>query len=266
MKNVKQLIDLSGRRAVVTGGSGFLGATFGDALAEIGANIVLVDIDEAKLNKSAQDIMSRWGVSVEIITCDLELESERNELIQYLHSLPSVDILVNNAAFAGTSNLEGWVVPFEEQTVDTWKRAIEVNLTAVFDLCKGCAPLLKAGMGGSIINISSIYGLSAPDYRLYEGTQMGNPAAYSASKGGLLQLTRWLSTTLAPNVRVNSISPGGVFREQPQEFVQRYVSRTPSGRMATEEDFKGAIVYLASDLSSYMTGQNLIVDGGWTVW
>ncbi len=101
---------------------------------------------------------------------------------------------------------------------------------------------------------------------MYDDTDMGNPAAYAVSKGGLIQLTRWLSTTLAPDIRVNSLSPGGVFRDQPNEFVQRYEAKTPLGRMAVEEDFKGTVTYLASDLSEYVTGQNILVDGGWTVW
>ena len=117
-----------------------------------------------------------------------------------------------------------------------------------------------------MINVGSIYGMVGPDMRLYEGTTMGNPAAYAASKGGLLQFTRWLATILAPEVRVNSITPGGVWRNQPEAFHERYKARTPLRRMAHEEDFKGAVAYLASDLSSYVTGHNLLVDGGWTVW
>jgi NAD(P)-dependent dehydrogenase (short-subunit alcohol dehydrogenase family) len=143
---------------------------------------------------------------------------------------------------------------------------LEVNLTAVFDLCKGLAPLMRASGYGSIINIASIYAVNGPDYSLYEGLDMGNPAAYAASKGGLLQLTRWLSTTMAPEVRVNAVSPGGVLRGQPEEFVERYQARTPLGRMASEEDFKGVIAFLASNLSAYVTGQNIVVDGGWTIW
>jgi NAD(P)-dependent dehydrogenase (short-subunit alcohol dehydrogenase family) len=114
--------------------------------------------------------------------------------------------------------------------------------------------------------MGSIYGMVGPKWDLYEGTSMGNPAAYGASKGGLLQLTRYLATTMAPSVRVNMITPGGIFREQPQAFVHRYEAGVPLGRMASEEDLKGAVAYLASDLSAYMTGQNLVVDGGWTVW
>ena len=118
----------------------------------------------------------------------------------------------------------------------------------------------------NIINISSIYGVYAPDWNLYSGTLMSNPAGYSVSKGGLLQLTRWLATTIAPNVRVNAISPGGIFRNQPESFIKSYEGKTPLGRMATEDDFRGAVAYLASDLSKYVTGHNLLVDGGWGVW
>jgi NAD(P)-dependent dehydrogenase (short-subunit alcohol dehydrogenase family) len=121
-------------------------------------------------------------------------------------------------------------------------------------------------VGANIINIGSIYGELGPDWSLYEGTSMANPAAYSASKGGLIQLTRWLATTLAPNIRVNAISPGGIFRNQPDVFVKRYEGRTPLARMATENDFRGAVAYLASDMSSYVTGKNMMVDGGWGEW
>ena len=162
--------------------------------------------------------------------------------------------------------MPGWSVPFELQSVETWRRAFEVNLTAIFELCQGLTPILRSSRDSSIINIGSIYGFLAPDWNLYKETQMGNPAAYGVSKAGLIQFTRWLSTTLGPEIRVNSISPGGIIRNQPVEFVNRYEARTPIGRMATEDDFRGAIAYLASDLSRYVTGQNLIVDGGWGVW
>src|SRR5262249_36596755 len=126
---------------------------------------------------------------------------------------------------------------------------------------------LLAGSGhGAVINVASIYGIVGPNLALYTATDLGNPAAYAASKGGLLQLTRWLATVLAPRVRVNAISLGGVRRAQPDAFVERYQRHTPVGRRAREEDVKGAVVYLASDLSAYVTGHNLVVDGGWTTW
>ena len=137
-------------------------------------------------------------------------------------------------------------------------------MTSAFHLSRDLAPLLRKSGNGSIINIGSIYGVAAPDYSLYKGTNLGNPAAYAASKGGLIQLTKWLSTSLAKEIRVNSISPGGIFRNQPEEFVTKYENKTPLKRMASEEDMKGIIAYLSSDLSAYVTGQNILVDGGWT--
>ena len=201
------------------------------------------------------------------VEADLEDESSYAGLSDTLaQAFGRLDILVNNAAFAGDAGLTGWAVPFEEQSAATWRRALEVNLTAAFELTRLLAPMLRKSGKGSVVNMASIYGVAAPDFSLYEGTAMGNPAAYGASKGGLIQLTRYLSTALAPHVRVNAISPGGVRRGQPEEFQERYCERTPLGRMGREEDFKGAMAYLASDLSEYVTGQNLLVDGGWTAW
>ena len=182
---------------------------------------------------------------------------------QFDHELNS---LINNAAFTGSSDLDGWIDDFENQTLSTWNRAIEVNLTSCFHLCQGFANKLKKSKGGNIINIASIYGELGPDWRLYKDTKMGNPAAYASSKGGLIQLTKWLATTLAPHIRVNAITPGGIYRSQNPIFVERYISKTPMNRMATEEDFKGIISFLASDLSAYVTGQNIRVDGGWSSW
>jgi NAD(P)-dependent dehydrogenase (short-subunit alcohol dehydrogenase family) len=212
------------------------------------------------------EIQETWGVKVRTLGCDLALQRHRDDLLGTAGSIGGLDILINNAAFVGSSDLQGWTTSFEEQSVETWRQALEVNLTAVFDLSKGLAPILKRSPGGSVVNIASIYGSQGPDPSLYEGTSMGNPAAYATSKGGLLQLTRWMATMLAPGVRVNAISPGGVLRDQPDVFVRRYSSRTPLGRMATEDDLRGAVAYLASDLSRYVTGQNLAVDGGWCVW
>lgn len=260
-------MNLKGRRALITGATGGLGRVMADTLAELGADLILVDRPGADFQSLAQSVAPKWGVVIQHFHCDLEQQGQRTELIGRLkNSGQSLNILINNAAFVGTSELQGWGVPFAEQTVDTWRRAFEVNLTAAFDLCQGLAPLLTVAEGASIINVASIYGEFGPVWSLYEGTRMSNPAAYSASKGGLLQLSRWLATTLAPQVRVNAISPGGVYRNQPEAFVKRYETRTPLGRMATEDDFRGVIAFLASDSSRYMTGQNLFVDGGWGVW
>lgn len=264
---IKELMSLKGRRALITGATGGLGKVMADTLAELGADLVLVDRPGSDFQSLTEGLIQRWGIEIQCRHCDLEQQDQRAELMNWLrNSGENLNILINNAAFVGTSELQGWAVPFEEQTVDTWRRALEVNLTAVFDLCQGLTPMLKAAEGASIINIASIYGKYGPDWSLYEGTNMSNPAAYGASKGGLIQFTRWLATTIAPRVRVNTISPGGVFRNQSEKFVPRYEARTPLGRMATEDDFRGAVAYLASDLSKYVTGQDLAVDGGWGIW
>lgn len=266
LTTIKALSDLKGRKALITGGAGYLGKVFADTLAELGANLVLVDLPGTNLENISDALIKKWKVSVEIQYCDLESPHARALLISKINSSKDpLNIIVNNAAFVGSSKLDGWNVDFEEQTLETWRRAMEVNLNAVFDLCKGLMPSLQSSPGASIINIGSIYGLYGPDWSLYSGTGMSNPAAYAASKGGLMQLSRWLATTLAPDVRVNVISPGGIFRNQDPKFVERYNSKTPLQRMAVEDDFRGVIAFLASDLSNYVTGQTLEVDGGWGV-
>lgn len=267
MSSIGALMDLKGRTALLTGAAGALGSVIAHGLAELGADLVLVDRAEAPLAGLIEAVRQRWPTDLHGIVCDLEVEAERLRLQEEVAlRYERLAILVNNAAFVGTSSLQGWAVPFEEQSVETWRRAVEINLTAPFHLSQMLAPALRRSGVGSIINIGSIYGQYGPNWSLYEGTSMSNPAAYGASKGGLIQLTRWLSTTLAPDIRVNAVSPGGIFRNQPASFVARYEKATPLGRMATETDMLGAVAYLASDLSCYVTGQNICVDGGWGAW
>jgi NAD(P)-dependent dehydrogenase (short-subunit alcohol dehydrogenase family)/CMP-N-acetylneuraminic acid synthetase len=259
--------SLEGRVAVITGGAGYLGKTMASALAEMKCKIVIVDIDSSRCDSVAAEIKNAFGVSVLSLPVDLSNERDvRNIPIKVFEAFGRMDILVNNAAYVGTSGLNGWAVPFEQQSSDSWRKAVEVNLTAVFNLTQASCDMLKRSGHGSIVNIASIYGIVGPNLDLYEGTSMGNPAAYAVSKGGLLQFSRWCSTVLAPEIRVNAITPGGIFRNQDQHFIEKYVGRTPLKRMAREEDFQGAIVYLASDLSRYVTGQNLVIDGGYSVW
>lgn len=267
MSKLASLMSLEGRRAVITGGAGHIGAAIAETLIEMGASLILVDCDPERLQELGHRLRSTYSNAVSTLLCDLEDEADRERLTRTVATDGcGLDILVNNAAFVGSSNLLGWAVPFEDQSMEAWRRALEVNLSAAFHLSQRLAPVLRASAGGSIINIASIYGEYGPDWSLYEGTHMANPAAYAVSKGGMIQLTRWLATTMGPDIRVNAISPGGVARGQPVSFVTRYVQRTPLGRMATEDDFRGAIAYFASDMSAYVTGQVLRVDGGWGVW
>lgn len=264
---VANKFSLEGRRAIVTGGAGHLGRVFGETLVELGAHVVLVDRDAESLAVAAASVAVAGRGSVESYRCDLESGDERRALAAALGgAAEGVSVLVHNAAFVGTNDLRGWAVPFESQSLETWRRAIEVNLTAVFDVTQALLPELRRAPGPSVINVASIYGALGPDWSLYEGTTMANPAAYATSKGGLLQLTRWLATTLAPSVRVNAIVPGGIIRGQQEKFVKRYKSRTPLQRMATEDDFQGVLAFLSSDASAYVTGQAIAIDGGWSAW
>ena len=267
MKSINKLMDLHGRVALVTGGAGHIGSAICDALAETGANIVVIDCNKELCETKTGQIIDEFNVEALSIVMDLTNEQELRKIPdRVLKQLHSIDILVNCAALVGTSSLKGWGVEFKKQNAETWRLALEVNLTVPFILTQVCSDALVQSRQGSVINIGSIYGLLGPDMQIYKDTSMGNPAAYAASKGGLLQLTRWLATVLAPEVRVNSITLGGVNRGQQESFYSKYIDKTPLKRMASEEDIKGAVVYLASDLSSYVTGHNLVVDGGWTVW
>jgi NAD(P)-dependent dehydrogenase (short-subunit alcohol dehydrogenase family) len=263
-----EALSFHGGRVLVTGAAGATGRRLAAGLAELDAELVLVDGPSADWQPLRQVLDPLAGQPVSFLTCDLEDQAERTRLIEAQLGEPQPLVaLVNNAAFVGTSGLSGWAVPFSQQSVETFRRALEVNLTAVFHLCQGLAPALaRASGGGAIVNIGSIYGALGPDWRLYEGTEMSNPAGYAASKGGVIQLTRWLATTLAPAVRVNAVSPGGIRRGQVEEFVQRYEQRTPLGRMGNEDDIVGAVLYLAGRWARYTTGQHLMIDGGWSAW
>jgi len=265
MKNLQQLMDLKGRVALITGGAGHIGGTMAEVFAELGATIVLLDINEEQSGDVAARLRKEYSGDVLVLTVDLGNDEQvRVVPEQVINKFGRLDILVNNAALVGTSNLKGWGVPFKQQSAQTWRTALEMNLTAPFVLTQACTEALEASGHGSVIMIGSIYGMVGPDWGLYEGTTLGNPAAYAASKGGLLQLTRWLAATLAPSVRVNMITLGGIFRGHTDPFLSRYVARTPLNRMGSEEDVKGAAAYLASDASAYVTGHNLVVDGGLT--
>src|SRR6185503_10864539 len=267
MPSVPELMDLRGRVALVSGGAGHIGTLAGRTLAELGASVAVLDRVESDCRRVADAIRAETGVDAVGIAADLASEeATRAAVRQTIERLGRLDVLVHSAAWLGGTTAAGWTVPFAQQTVEAWDQALRVNLTAAFVLVQEAAPVLARSGHGSVILLGSIYGVVGPDASLYAGTAMTNPWGYGASKGGLLQLVRYGATTLAPHVRVNAISPGGIWRGHLEVFHARYRARTPLGRMATEEDLKGAVAYLASDLSAYVTGHNLLVDGGWTAW
>jgi len=267
LRKISELMDLSGRRAILVGGAGHIGLGAAETLWELGANIALLDIDLDTCERRAQEMSGRRAGSACAVYCDLlQAESAVAAIQGAIQLLGGADILINCAGYVGTTKVRGWAVPFEQQTTEAFEEALFVNLTAAFVMAKEARSSLQQSGHGSIILFLSTYAMVGPDPSLYVGTEMANPVGYGASKGGLLQLTRYLATTFAPTIRVNAISPGGVWRGYPETFHERYKARTPLKRMAVEEDLKGAIAFLASDLSAYVTGHNLVVDGGWTAW
>jgi NAD(P)-dependent dehydrogenase (short-subunit alcohol dehydrogenase family) len=253
------------RVAAITGGAGHLGRAFAHKLARRGVSIVLLDKNAVAGAALVTELQTQYGGRYCFIEADLmnpECFATCRDQIQ--QALGQLDYLVNNAAFY--DDTPGWGVSFAQEGYEAWLKVMRVNLLAPFFLVQALHPLLEQSDDASVVNVGSIYNVVGPDHGLYEGTSMTNPAAYSASKGGLLSITRWLATVLAPKVRVNMVSPGGIERGQNAEFVQRYNKRTPLGRMATEDDVAGMVSLLLSPDGAYITGQHMLIDGGWTAW
>jgi len=258
-----ELYDLSGRVAAITGGGGNLGTVFARVLAGAGAAVALIDVQEDALARVASDLR-KAGADVETVRCDVaDAAAVKGCFAAIAARFGRLDVLVNNAAGKSDhffSDLEG--LPLED-----WERVLATNLTGPFLCTKAAIPLLRAAGHGSIVNIASIYGVVSPDPRVYEGTSIQTPPVYAASKSGLLALTRYVAVYHARDgIRCNALTPGGVEAGQDRSFIDRYSARAPLGRMARADEMAGALLYLASDASSYVTGHNLVVDGGWTAW
>jgi NAD(P)-dependent dehydrogenase (short-subunit alcohol dehydrogenase family) len=262
--------DLTGRVAIVTGALGLLGREHCRALARAGAHVVATDLDEAALGAFARELEAELGCKALGVAADVVVGDSLDRLGRVvLERFDRIDVLVNNAAiddkFASTG------ARFEDYPIEHFRHMLDVNVTGVFACCQKLGNMMAARGTGSIINVASTYGVVAPNqdlYRLPDGSQsFFKSAAYPTSKGAVLQLTRFLAAYWGDRgVRVNALSPGGVENGQADHFRARYAERTPLRRMAEASDYAGALVFLASDASSYMTGANLIVDGGFTIW
>jgi NAD(P)-dependent dehydrogenase (short-subunit alcohol dehydrogenase family) len=268
-----ELFDLRGRGAIVTGGAGLLGREFVRTLAEAGATVAVADQDGDAARQAAAEVEGVEGRTVAFETDVTSHSSLRHLVDGLLQEVGRIDILVNSAALDPKFDADQAAQHthnFETFPIDAWNRALEVNLTGPFLACQAVAGHMVGQRRGSIINICSTYGLVGPDQRIYE--QPGRPPRYkpvyySVTKAGILGLTRYLATYFAgTNIRVNALSPGGVYTNQDEQFVRNYAARTVLGRMASKDEMNGALLFLASDASSYMTGANLVVDGGWTAW
>ncbi|OEU64925.1 MAG: short-chain dehydrogenase [Desulfobacterales bacterium PC51MH44] len=269
----RKLFNLHGKTAIVTGGAGILGRKFCAGLAEFGADVAVVDIDAEAAKDVAGRLIAQFGVKSIGIGCNIAKPDSVKEMMEQVESsIGNIHILHNNAA-GKSDDLNAFFAPFEEYSLQQWREIMAVNIDGMFLVAQAVGKhMIEHGEGGSIIQTSSIYGIMAPDQRIYEGSfymgrSINTPAVYSTSKAAVIGLTKYLAAYWADKgIRVNTLTPGGVESGQNETFKQRYSARVPLGRMAKDDEMVSALIYLASDASSYVTGQNIIVDGGLAVW
>jgi len=262
--------DLAGKTALVTGGAGILGRHFCRALLEAGANVAVLDLDRTAVDAFAGELGG--GARVLALAGSVaDAASVAACVARTVDRFGRVDVLMNNAASKGTS-LEKFLAPFEDYDPATWREVMDVNVTGMFLMAQAVGRHMRARGGGSIIQTASIYGVVAPDQRIYQGShymgrEISSPAVYAASKAAVVGLTRYLAAYWGGSgIRVNAISPGGIESGQNETFQRAYGARVPMGRMGDAEELIGAVLWLASDASSYVTGQNLVIDGGLSAW
>ena len=273
---IQEKFDLSGRVAIVTGGVGLLGAEFCKTLAEAGAAVAVVDLN-ASASQAVADTLTKSGYKAQAFAVDITKPDSVNAMVEnVLSAFGRIDILVNSAALDPKFDpdaVKKGITPgaFEDYPLEQWNAALNVNLTGMFLITQACVkPMLAQGKKGSIINICSTYGLNGPDQRIYikDGERVAfKPVYYTVTKAGVMGFTKYLAAYYAgTDIRVNALTPGGVFNNHEEYFVKNYSAKTIIGRMAKKDEMNGALLFLASDASSYMTGNNVVVDGGWTSW
>lgn len=269
----KKLFDLHGKCVVVTGATGILGQRFCRGLAEFGARVAVVDLDQARCDALATALTKEQGGEALGVACNVaDAKSVAAMVERVVAHFGGIHILHNNAA-SKSEDLDAFFAPVERYSLEEWRKIMSVNIDGMFLVAQAVgAQMLRQGGGGSIIQTASIYGLLASDNRIYEGSsylgrQINNPVVYSTSKAAVIGLTRHLAAYWGPQgIRVNALVPGGVESGQNDTFKARYSARVPMGRMAQADEMVGALIYLASGASSYVTGQCLVVDGGLSAW
>lgn len=274
MSDIFEKFNLKGQAAVVTGGAGLLGKEFCRTLAQANAQVVVADLNEAAAQAVADDLQASGYTAIGVGVDITSPESVQAMVARTLAAFGRLDALVCSAAMDPKFDNEHAGQhrnTFEDYPLEAWRQALDVNLTGMFLCAQAAVKPMLAQNHGSIVNICSTYGLVGPDQRIYrrpgQEQQSFKPVFYSVTKAGVLGLTRYIATYYAgKNIRCNALTPGGVFNNHDEVFTQNYSSRTVLGRMAHGDEMNGALLYLASDASSYMTGSNLVVDGGWTAW
>jgi len=259
-KSMADLFSLKGQTALVTGAAGQLGRQMVSALLDAGANVALADVDPEAAEKAAINFKAPSSRSLPVYmdtTSEASIEDARDKILK---RFGKVDILVNNAGI-------GVFTPFETRSESEFTRVLDINVKGVFNCIRLFSRVMKKARHGSIINIGSVYGVVSADPRIYGRSGRNSSEVYAASKAGVIHMSRYFAVHLAPSgIRVNTISPGGVYNRQDPSFVKNYGKKTPMGRMAFDHEVRGALLYLASDASSYVTGHNLVVDGGFSIW
>jgi NAD(P)-dependent dehydrogenase (short-subunit alcohol dehydrogenase family) len=276
-QKVKEQFDLKERVCIITGGAGFLGLQYAEAIAEMGGIPILFDVNKEHVEKGITHIRDNWGQADGQVVDITKNDNLKLAVSDVINQYGRIDILINNAAltkYGCDVDPELFYAPFQDTNRSVWELGLEVNLTGTALACQAIGPIMINQGKGTIINMGSDVGIISPDQRIYEPNQQGyegqsfnTPAFYSVSKAGVIHLTKHLATIWGKDgVRVNAFSPAGVFRDHEEGFYKQLTSRIPMGRMGAINEYKGAIVFLASDASSFMTGHNLVIDGGRTAW
>lgn len=275
--SVKAQFDLTGRVVVITGGCGFLGVQFAQSVAEMGALPVLFDIGGEGMDRAVAIVKEQFG-RCEALALDITRAEEIQAAVDAVVAAHGrIDALINAAGltkYTCDAEPERFFAPFENTALDVWEAGLKVNLTGVMLACQIIGPVMLRQGKGSIVNIASDVGVISPDQRIYQpdehgypGQNFNTPAFYSVTKAAVIHLTKHLATLwAAQGIRVNAFSPAGVYRNHDPAFVKKLAACIPMGRMAAVNEYKGAMAFLCSDASSFMTGHNLIMDGGRTAW
>jgi len=266
-----KIFDVKDKVIILTGSAGKLGTNFAHILSDAGCNVVLVDIDKGKNMRLANLISKKYKTNPLVCTVDI---TKKEELLQtskqIIKKYRKIDGLVNNAFYNPRKNLKKSATRFEEYDSDLWNEVVSVNLTGVFLCCQIFGKIMVGQkIKSSIVNISSIYGINGADQRIYGKSELNSPPSYAATKGAIVNFTKYLAAHWnRKNVRVNTMTLGGVLDKSymDKKFIEKYSQKTILGRMANDDEYNGALMFLLSSASSYMTGANLILDGGWSAW
>lgn len=272
MENSANPFDLAGKRVLVTGALGILGSRLVRGFASCGADVACLDLDAAALQERSKELAADFGVRCEPVYCDLKDPKSFDATVASLEAtFGPLDVLINNAA-SKSDSVEKFLLPLEDYDPETWRQVVAVNLEGAFFMARSVGQRMALRRSGSIVQVASIYGLLGPDQRIYDGSEylgrrINTPPVYTASKAGVIGLTKHLATYWGDRgVRVNTVTPGGIESGQNQTFKERYSARIPLGRMANVEELVWPTVFLASPAASYITGHNLVVDGGLSAW